>query len=654
MQRLTFLLFLLIIFCVLATAQSERILSFDCRIVVNEDASLTITEAIKILSTGVEFQHGIYRDFPTEYKDRYGNDVSVGFDVLSVLRDNTVEPYTLERQQNGKRIRIGDKDVFLNPGQHIYIIAYTTTKQIGFFESSDELYWNATGNGWRFSIDKATATVKLPRDAGTKITAVGGFTGLQGSRDKNYSKMRSPSGTIVFSTTRPLLPGEGLTILLAFPKGYVQQPTWNTLFADFFSSNISVAVACLGILLLFIYYMIVWSEFGIDPEKGTVIPLFDPPDALSPAGMRYIMNMSYDNKAFAATILALAVKGYLTIVEAGQNFILRHKKNSTAVLTPVEKLISSALFLDDEPVYMDGTDYEKVSHAIKNLRHSLERDFAIRYFVINRQYFIPGIVFSVILFAVVVFIGDHSLRSLSISGLLSLWTIILAMLLTRVISQWKIVVATGIRGSSLFVKVSFLTLLALPLIAGEVFGVYLFGWSASPAIGIVAGILVFINYLFYRLLKAPTRLGRKVMDSIEGFKMYLSTAEKDRLNALNPPERTPELFERFLPYALALDVEQAWSERFADVLSQSKEPGCTAYAPDWYIGSQWNNYGAGTFASSFSGSFNSAISSSATAPGSNSGFSISSGGSSDVSAGGFSGGGGSSGGGGGGGGGGGW
>jgi hypothetical protein len=75
--------------------------------------------------------------------------------------------------------------------------------------------------------------------------------------------------------------------------------------------------------------------------------------------------------------------------------------------------------------------------------------------------------------------------------------------------------------------------------------------------------MIAMNGLFYELLKAPTRIGRLTLDEIEGFRLYLSVAEEDRLNLLHPPDETPELFEKFLPYAMALDVENQWGERFA-------------------------------------------------------------------------------------------
>ena len=158
----------------------------------------------------------------------------------------------------------------------------------------------------------------------------------------------------------------------------------------------------------------------------------------------------------------------------------------------------------------------------------------------------------------------------------------------------------------------------------------------STAIGL--GIL---NIVFYNLLSAPTVSGRQVLDQLEGFRMYMKTAEEERLKILNPPEKTPELFERYLPYALALDCENEWNAKFTAVLAAAALAGATA--PVWYSGSNWNSGNMGGFTESLGSGLATSAASASQAPGSSSG-----------SGGGFSGGGGSSGGGGGGGGGGGW
>ncbi len=198
----------------------------------------------------------------------------------------------------------------------------------------------------------------------------------------------------------------------------------------------------------------------------------------------------------------------------------------------------------------------------------------------------------------------------------------------------------GTQSRLLIFRAAFLSLFVVPFVVAEIGGIAAFALATSVFVIIVMTIMVFINILFYRLMKAPTLVGRKIMDKIEGFKMYLSTAEKDRLNLLNPPDRTPELFEKYLPYAFALDVEQEWSEQFSDVLTRAYAPD-TGNTPRWYSGSSWRTMGVSGFTSNLGSSLTSAVSSassSSSSPGSSSG----------------GGGGGSSGGGGGGGGGGGW
>jgi len=185
----------------------------------------------------------------------------------------------------------------------------------------------------------------------------------------------------------------------------------------------------------------------------------------------------------------------------------------------------------------------------------------------------------------------------------------------------------------------FITLFAAPFVAAEVFVIVMLSAQLSVLHILLIVALVVINALFYYWLKAPTHDGRLLLDRIEGLKLYLSVAEQDRLNLLAGPRKTPELFEKFLPYALALDVENAWAAQFDDVLRRAGEPGPgRGYSPAWYSGRSWTDLGAGAFAAGVGAALTSAVAASATAPGSSSG----------------GGGGGSSGGGGGGGGGGGW
>src|SRR5690606_9748606 len=107
-----------------------------------------VTEHITVHAEGTRIRRGIYRDFPTRYRDRHGNRVVVGFEMLGLTRNGQPEPWFTENLSNGVRINTGNDDFLQVPGEHAYTLHYRTTRQLGFFDEHDELYWNAIGTGW--------------------------------------------------------------------------------------------------------------------------------------------------------------------------------------------------------------------------------------------------------------------------------------------------------------------------------------------------------------------------------------------------------------------------------------------------------------------------------------------------------------------------
>jgi len=137
--------------------QTERILRFKSHIRIQTDGSMTVTETITVYAAGQQIKRGIYRDFPTKYKDRFGNTVRVGFEVMSVFRKGRPEAFHLKKTANGIRVYMGKKNKMVRTGVHAYTLTYRTDRQLGYFDEFDELYWNVTGNGWSFSIEKVQA-----------------------------------------------------------------------------------------------------------------------------------------------------------------------------------------------------------------------------------------------------------------------------------------------------------------------------------------------------------------------------------------------------------------------------------------------------------------------------------------------------------------
>jgi Predicted membrane protein (DUF2207) len=625
-----------------AMAQEERILDFHSDIQVQDDGSMLVRETIRVQSARDRIRHGIYRDFPTDYNDRLGRRYVVGFDLLAATRDGAPEEFRTENLSNGKRIYLGRKDYLLPVGEHTYSITYATNRQLGFFRDHDELFWNVNGNGWIFPIEHVSATVRLPEKIPASDVHLGGYTGPQGSMARDFTSEAAADGGFDFATEHPLGPHEGLTVLLMWPKGYVPEPTREEKFRYFAQDNRDVLIAGGGLLVILLYYVVVWFRVGRDPAPGVIMPIYEPPPGFSPAAMRYLVRMGYDNKAFASAVLDMAVKGFLKIEEDAGTYTLSRAKADRQVLTPEEKAAADKLFDGRTEIKLHNENHVAISAAMAALTAWLKTAEQKIYFVTNNRYMIPAVLLSVAMLVGVV--SSQGPQQMGVAGFmclwLSIWSIGVAALLVNVFHLWESAYVGKHLKVGLVAAATFMTLFSIPFVAGEVFGLVVLAHATSVFVVAVFLWTTAFHVLFHHLLKAPTSAGRSVLDKIQGFKMFLGAVEGDHMNRAMPPEQTPAVFEKYLPYALALDVEQAWAEKFSGVLGAAGQmPGSssTIYSNSWYVGAAGGALGAAGLASLLGGSFSSAISSSASAPGSSGG-----------------GGGGGSGGGGGGGGGGGW
>jgi len=643
MRRLLPLASLALLLVAGPAAAAEEILSYHSDIQVHEDGWLTVTETIRVRAEGKEIRRGIYRDFPVRYTGRGFRRVVVPFEVVRVERDDRPEAYHTSSEGDSLRIYAGKKNVRLAPGVYTYKLTYRVGRMLGYFDEHDELYFNVTGNEWAFPIGRTSASVKLPKGVPAGSIKGEAYTGEKGAKGRAYRSAVDQNGRITFETTAPLGRGEGLTIVVTWPKGHVHEPTGWEKAKYFFADNGMVAAGAVGLVVVAVYFFLAWMRIGRDPARGLVIPLFEPSAGLCPASLRYVLRMGFDKTCFAATVISLAVKRKLTIEDDdGDYSLLRADTGEDGDLSRGEKKVLSRLLKGRQDIELDNRHHATFRKAIAGLKDVLAEQYQGRYFFSNIKWFIPGVILSVLTLAAVgvtsfLILGDPTVAFLTVW--LTGWSFGVFFLVRQVLILWKGVMAG--RGGGAVVKSGgalFMTLFAVPFCIAEVVVLGVLVYQTSIYLLPVLLALGWLNVRFYHLLKRPTPEGRAVMDQIEGFKMYLATAEQDLLNAATPPEKTPELFEQYLPYALALDVANAWSEKFADVLARAASADGGAYHPGWYHGAAWGALGAAAFTSSFGQSFSSALSSASTAPGSSSG----------------SGGGGSSGGGGGGGGGGGW
>ena len=618
-----------------AASAEERILSYVSDVQVRTDGSLDVAETIRVNVEGYRIQRGIYRDFPTRYRDRLGQKVRVGFDVQAVERNGEPEKYVLETLGNGVRVRIGNADVNLPYGEHVYTIRYQTTRQLGFFDEYDELYWNVTGNGWDFPIDLAEARIALPSAARFGQRSV--YTGPQGSTGKDAAVIAEEPGRIVFRTTRPLAPFEGLTVAVAWPKGIVTAPDSSARVSGWLGDNGPLALGLLGLLGILAYYFHAWRRAGRGPRAGTIVPLFSPPDDLSPAATRFISEMGFDNRAYAAAIVDLGVRGRIRLAEGEKGFFSKakttiHRTGDEQGLPAPERAMFQKLLGERSHVMMEQKNHAIFGAAKTALQSELASAYEGRLFKRNLGW--SG--FGLLLIILAVWLPASLVLALygapadnpAAMPIVGLGLIILCFLLFRVGAPGSAVRWMARAGG-----------VVLGLLASVVVGsTIVLALGTGEFIPLLIPLLAFpLAISAFWWMAAPTREGRTVMDRIAGFQRYLSITEEERLATMHPPEKTPELFERYLPYAIALEVENQWAARFASVLAAAAVAGHATHMA-WYSGHSdpWND--PDDFVNQMGSSLASTVSSASTAPGSSSG----------------SGGGGSSGGGGGGGGGGGW
>jgi len=536
-----------------AYGQPEKINFFHTDLTVAPDGRLTVTEDINAHVEGIEFKRGIVRKLPLSFKDHNGREIKVHYDIGDVQMGGTSSPYHTETEDGQFIIYVGDKNTLLESGDYLYRITYSTQGQVGFFPSYDEIYWNVNGNGWNFEIDSISASIHLPASAQVKQTAC--YTGEYGSTESDCSSSVSDGNTVNFQG-RALYPNEGLTVAVGFQKGVVTEPPPPT----FFEQHAVPIIGGIISLLLLLYYAVTWIRFGRDPEMPTVIPLFDPPDAMSPASVGMVMDGSFGNSLITPAMIDLAVKGLVRIDEQKSEQLLGLISRKTYALIKLK----------------EGTGLPKE-----------EQELYGRMFNTGQKSFD--------------FDGTYDPRVESMASAFK----------SSLTSQWYAFLNKG--NNVKFWLVPILTLITC-------FAAFYFMrnalWGDNDVMYLIAFLVVnFILFLIYSyLIKKPSLEKQALRSRLLGFKMYLSAAEEKQIQHFNPPTMTPAIFEKYLPYAIAFGVEKIWGDRFQDMISRSMID--QSYHPGWYSGSIINY---GLFSQSINSSFSNSVQSSSTPPSSSSG-----------------------------------
>jgi len=330
-----------------------------------------------------------------------------------------------------------------------------------------------------------------------------------------------------------------------------------------------------AVFVFILFYATAWHLHGRDPHHGVIIPKFYPPKGLSPAAMCYIVGGSSRHKKMTAALINMAVKGYVTIEKIAQGYQVQRNVNSAeknATLSSGEKVIMHELVTSHKMTLVKDSYDERLVDVSDNLERQIKKEYQRKCFKDNRNLSYFGIMISVLV--LMVYLIQQNIFTIEIFSLLGVLAAILGFVIYCVLesrhrkAKWgEVVIATAIL-------------------------VLLIGYYKIPVpngVLLLAALLFIINGLFMYLLQAPTQFGRNLLDQIEGFKLYLSTAEQHRLEVMHPPEMTPYLFEKYLPYALALGIENRWSKQFALFLRTSTPiQNSHDYCPDWYEGASFS------------------------------------------------------------------
>jgi len=635
----------------------ERITGYHSTVHVRQDRSVLVEEEITVIAEGDQIKHGIYRDFPTTYGPLYNQTVK-GFKLLSVFRDGEVEQYDTANQFNGVRVYAGDKNTVIPHGTYTYKIAYESTEQVGTFADHDELYWNVTGNGWAFPIDKASVTIILPAQVPKDSIRFTAYIGPQDS--KEVSPLHEMlSDTLNAEASRPLGAREGFTVVFGWPKGLVQNapqpmvPAW-------LGGDQAIPGILLPIVILF-FYGFLWYRVGRDPDSGPAPVCYEPPKGLTPAEVRFINNMgTFDNECLSVAVMSLAVQGYLTITEAGGIYTFtRTVKDPSAIQNeeavayrsmfgnapapvatapkeaPKQGLMGAIANIFKTPQDAPGSfslrrsNWQQVASLLDDVKEYLQGSGKML-FVTNYKHLLWALIpFGLFFLYHVASIISHSqFDRFFMIFFASFWNGVVSVFVFACLGLWAQVFSS--KNPVTVFPALFLTVFLIPFV-----GVGLFTGSMAFGLVSIVGLMISLVAIvvFARILPRRTTVARELQNRIDGFLKFLKSQSRyiDGVKMDLPAKFS--MYEHYLPYAIALGVEPQWSAQFKNTFAQMSVQNMQT-TPVWY----YSSHGFTHFSSSgLSSAISSSITSSSTNPSSSSGFS-----------------GGSSGGGGGGGGGGGW
>jgi hypothetical protein len=498
------------------TAQERSMVveRFDGAVDVRRTGEILVEETIRVRFTGS--WNGIYRTIPVQYQTPQGFGYQLRLEVRDVV-DGSGEPLRVEqsRERHYLKLKIWVPDA--RDATRTVRLRYRVPNGLKFFEEHDELYWNVTGDEWDVPIQSATATILLPE--GVTGMRAAAFTGGYGSTEQ-AAEIEEVQGGFVFRTERPLNFGEGLTIAVGWDPGVVERPSAMDRVAGFLRANglFLIPILAWGLMLW------LWHTRGRDPASRAIVPRYEPPAGLTPAEVGTLVDGRVDSRDISSTVVDLAVRGFLRIEEREKKGFLGFGGGVGYVFHSTRPPAEWSELQSHEQAVLRGI-FDGGSIPIRDLE-GLEQEF-------YRE--LPGIKDGI--FNRMKGAGYYRYRPSTVVGIYA---------------------GAGVGAIALFLAIG------IPLSART---------FVAPLTFISAGILTALAFfLVGPFMPARTVVGARVREEILGFQEFLERVEEDRFRRMIT---SPDLFERFLPHAMALGVEKRWARAFEGILT---EP------PEWYVG----------------------------------------------------------------------
>jgi hypothetical protein len=378
---------------------------------------------------------------------------------------------------------------------------------------------------------------------------------VSGPRRPETELVRVDSPGVIGQRATRLGPAQSLSVVLTWPKGFVTPPRMGPFARD--------AWLLAAPALLFVYYLIVWISLGREPAPGSVVVRYDPPAGLSPAAARYVWTTGSDGRTVAAVIAQLAARGRVGIeTQDGKYNLTRLVGDGADALAPEEARELETLFAGGPALAIDPRNAVEVNRLLLPIESEMQKLTGV-YFTRNLRFGVLGTLVSVVT-GIAIALTAHGRDTMG-AAFLVWWfffcaTMLGSIVLINLVPAWRRVLR-GLGGSPQLLVATGVVLVFLAVFVGLLVQLWR---DVSPSFSVMLAALVTINLAWVPALRRLTPRGRETRAALDGFRQFLDKVEQDRMQRLNPTDRAPEAAAGFLPYAIALEVREAWGDHLAE------------------------------------------------------------------------------------------